>query len=95
MVSDNSRTEELVARITPGNKAILQEAAALQGESIESFVIRNALENAEKALREPNVIRLNEEQSRAFAEAILAPPRPVSEAFKEAGRLHRERVVEG
>jgi uncharacterized protein (DUF1778 family) len=93
MVSDNAQTEELVARVSAANKATLQKAAALRGESIEEFIIRNALDNAEMALRDANVIYLNEQQSKNFAEAILAPAFPVSEAFKEAGRLHRESIV--
>lgn len=37
-------------------------------------------------------IRLNAEESRRFAEALLAPPRPPTERMKRAAKLYRETV---
>jgi len=44
-------------------------------------------------VRQEEIIRLNTEQSRLFAEALLAMPRPVPDALRRAHKEYGKRVV--
>ena len=44
-------------------------------------------------VRQEEIIRLNTEQSRRFAEALLAMPRPVPDALRRAHKEYGKRVV--
>jgi uncharacterized protein (DUF1778 family) len=87
------KAERFVARVTRADKRIFQQAAALEGRSMATFVIHHAREAAEQIITRRKVIRLNAEDSRRFVEALLAPPRPPTARMKRALKLYRETVV--
>lgn len=70
------KSERLNARLTPRAKALVQEAAALAGRSVTDFVAEAVQEKALATIRNHRIWVLNEEQSLAFARAILDPPEP-------------------
>src|SRR5438132_7770268 len=76
----------LVARLSRNHKKLFERAAAIEGRSVTTFVIAHALDAAQELIREPDIIQLNAEQSRRFAEALLAPARPAPKAFKRANK---------
>ncbi len=90
---DAPKAERFVARVTRADKRIFQQAAALEGHSMATFVIHHAREAAEQILARRNTIRLNAEDSSRFVEALLAPPRPPNARMKRALKLYRETVV--
>ena len=94
-VADETKDERLVARLSRTHKRLLEKAAAMEGRSVASFVVTHAIESAEKVVRQEQVIRLNLEQSRRFAEALLRPARPISPAQRRANRAYKARVIEG
>lgn len=90
----NRRTDRLVARLTPADKALLEQAANLEGTSVASFVVSHTRAAAEKLIFEHQVIRLDMKESRRFVEALLAPPRPATKRMKQALADYRKTVTE-
>ena len=87
------KAERFVARVTRNDKRIFQQAAALEGRSMATFVIAHAREAAEEVIARRKVIRLSAQDSRRFVEALLAPPRPPTARLKRAMKLYRETVI--
>jgi uncharacterized protein (DUF1778 family) len=88
------KSGRLVARLTSEDKALLQQAAGLEGCSLGRFVVAHSRAAAEKLVRQRQTIRLNAEESRRFVRALLAPPRPPTRRFKAALALYRGSVTE-
>lgn len=87
------RIERLEARLTPDQKHLFLSAAELQGRTLSDFVLSSAIEKATQVLAEMAVIRLDAEQSRSFAAALLEEPRPndaLLKAFEHRRRLTGE-----
>ncbi len=74
--------------MTPETRALLRQAAAIRGQSLSDFVLINALEEAERTIREHGVIVLSERDSHRFAEVVLNPPEP-NERLRAALRIYR------
>ena len=83
------RGERLEARIPAEQKALIQRAAELQGRTLTDFVIASAHEAAVRAIDAVDTIRLNEAESRAFAESLLDPREP-TERLRAAARHYVE-----
>ena len=64
------------ARLTPEQKAVIQHAADLQSRSVSDFVIECAYAEAERTIREHEIITLSAQESMRFAELLLDPPAP-------------------
>ncbi len=92
-VTQERKSQRLVARVSKAHKKLFERASAIEGRSVATFVIAHALEAAERLISERKSIQLNAEQSRRFVEALLAPPRPVPEALGRAQKEYQKRVV--
>ena len=88
--SARARGERLEARISADQKGLFQRAAELQGRTLTDFVVQSAHEAAVRIIEEMQLIRLAEADSRAFAEALLAPPREPSPRLKAAAKRYIE-----
>jgi uncharacterized protein (DUF1778 family) len=88
------RSDRLVARITPDDKAMLERAATLEGSSLASFVVSHVRQAAQKVIRQHATIRLNEIESKRFVRALLAPPGKAPARFVKALALYRQTVTE-
>lgn len=84
----HSRAERLEARVTPGQKALIQRAAELEGRSVTDFVVSSAQDAARRTVAAHESIALGAADSRAFVEALLTPP-PVSERMRDTVRRYR------
>ncbi len=82
----NSR---LTARVPEGVYAMIEEAAALCGSTVNQFLVQAAKELAQKVLDEERLVRLSRRDAKAFFDALENPP-PVTEAMKRAARRHAE-----
>lgn len=67
------KSERLETRVTPEQKELVQQAAALQGRSLTDFVSASVQQAAEQTIREHTVITLSARDSRAVMEALLNP----------------------
>ncbi|MCB1224307.1 MAG: DUF1778 domain-containing protein [Verrucomicrobiales bacterium] len=93
-VASTLRSDRLVARVTPNDKALLERAAGIEGCSVAAFVVSCAREAAEKVVRRHETIQLNRAESLRFAKALLAPPKAPSKRLKEAVTHYRATVKE-
>lgn len=84
-----TRSERLEARISPDQKDLFVRAAELQGRTLTDFVIASVHEAAVRTIDEMLAIRLTEQESRAFAEAVLNPREPTP-GLKAAARRYIE-----
>jgi uncharacterized protein (DUF1778 family) len=92
MPASSSKQHRLEARVTPEQKELLQQAAALEGTSLTDFVVRSAQRAAEQTIRDHAVIALTTRESQAFVEALLEPP-PPNAALRAAVEHYRQAVV--
>jgi uncharacterized protein (DUF1778 family) len=79
------------ARISPELKAMFQTAADIENITLSEFLTKSAREAAQNIISNHNVLKLNAEDSRAFADAILNPKEP-NEALKKAMRRHQQEL---
>jgi len=93
LIETERKTDRLVARISPSEKALIEKAAALEGRKVARFVVQHALTHARDVVRQAETMRLDAEESQRFVEALLAPPRKPNAAFKSAYRAYRESVL--
>ena len=83
------RTERFDARLTPAQKAILEQAAALDDEKLSTFVVRSAMRAAKRRLLEEEAIRVTDRDRRALVDALMSPPSP-NAALKKAYARYRK-----
>ena len=85
-----TRGERLDTRVTREEKEMIETAASLSGTSGSDFIRMATRQAALNAIREHEVLTLNEEAKRGFVEALLNPPKPNQKAIAAARRLKRE-----
>lgn len=93
MPQEPTRSARIEARIAPDALAIVKRAAQIQGRSVSEFVVAAAQEAAARTIEKTEIIRLSVAGQRAFAEAIINPPKPsagLEKAFASHRRLIRE-----
>jgi uncharacterized protein (DUF1778 family) len=91
-VKSAAKSERIEARVSPEQKDLLEYAAALRGQTVGDFMRDSLRQAAEQTIREHEVMRLTARDSRAFVEALLAPPAP--NAALRAAAAHYKRVMQ-
>ena len=89
--TERKKPNRLEARITNDQKALLQAAADLRGQTLTEFVVRASEDAATKALERAGVIVLSKSDSAAFVEAVLNPSDPGPELRSAAARYRAHR----
>jgi uncharacterized protein (DUF1778 family) len=82
------KDERLQIRVDPGDKSLLERAAAASHLNVSAFVLQAAAARAEEILAERHTIRLDAKAAGAFSEALQRPAR-VNERLAEALRRPR------
>ncbi len=93
MPQEPTRTARIEARIAPDALKIVKRAAEIQGRSVSEFVVAAAQEAANRTIEKTEIIRLSVAGQRAFAEALINPPKP-SIGLKKAFAAHRRLIRE-
>ena len=88
---EKARAARLEARVTTGQKALLQHAAALSGRTLSQFVVASAEEAATKLIQERESINLTRKEQVAFVNALLSPPAP-SARLRSAAAKYRQQL---
>jgi uncharacterized protein (DUF1778 family) len=83
------KKERLEARLTAEQKRHIEQAARIRGISISDFVISSADEAAMRAIREQEILALNEHARIIFAKALLNPPPPGKRLLAAARRYRK------
>ena len=83
------KDERLQIRVGPGDKSLLERAAAAAHLNLSAFVLQAAAARADEILAERHTISLNAQAAAAFDEALKRPAR-VNERLAEALRRPRK-----
>ncbi|CAM2066818.1 DUF1778 domain-containing protein [Sulfidibacter corallicola] len=83
------KTARLEARVSPELAELIERAADMEGLSKTGFMVRVLKKEAERVIRESEIIRLSVLDQERFAQAILDPPEPTA-ALKKAFARRRE-----
>jgi uncharacterized protein (DUF1778 family) len=78
-------------RPTPGQKALFEQAAALEGQTLTEFLIRSAEERARRVLDHHEVMQLRREDATRFVSLLIDAPSP-TERLRDAFKRHDEEV---
>lgn len=92
MAKPQTRSTRLEARIAPRALAVVKRAAEIQGRSVSDFVVAAAQRAAEQAIKDAEIIDLSLADQKAFANAILHPPRP-NAALRRAKAAHKRLIA--
>lgn len=83
-----TKDDRLQIRVDPGEKRLLERAAAASHVSVSAFVLQSAAAEAAAVLAERPLIELGPEAAAAFTEALEAP---ATSNERLAAALHRPR----
>lgn len=87
-----AKVERLEARVSAEIKALFQEAATIEGRSLSDFVIRSAIEAAQRTIRENEWVELSRRDRIAFVQTLLNRP-PPNARLRKAMQRHNQRVA--
>jgi uncharacterized protein (DUF1778 family) len=87
------RDQRLEARVTPGQKELIERAAHVQGPTVTDFVITTLQDAARKALEESTVWKLSQDQQKTFVEALMDPPAPNRKLRAAFRRYEKSKVL--
>jgi uncharacterized protein (DUF1778 family) len=79
----------LEARISPEIKALLQKAADLEGRTLTDFVVATVQAEACRVIEQHQSLKLSIEDSEAFVDALLNPPKP-NDALNSAALRYKQ-----
>jgi uncharacterized protein (DUF1778 family) len=89
----DTRQERINLRLKGTTKRALERAASLEGKTVSQFVLTSALAQAEKAIHEHTVMRLNALDAEAFFSALNRPVR-FNSKLAAAMAEHDRRVLD-
>ena len=89
--TDTVRSERINLRLSKTAKRRIEQAAQVEGKTVNAFILSSALENAEKAVRRHETVTLAREDAMRFFEALSDPP-PPNDRLREALAEHTRRV---
>jgi uncharacterized protein (DUF1778 family) len=79
----------LEARISPEIKSLLQKAADLEGRTLTDFVVASVQAEAYRVIEQHQKLKLSIEDSQAFVDALVNPPKP-NDALKAAALRYKQ-----
>jgi uncharacterized protein (DUF1778 family) len=79
----------LEARISQETKTLIQKAADLEGRTLTDFVVASVQAEACRVIEQHQTLKLSVEDSEAFVDAILNPPKP-NEALTSAALRYKQ-----
>lgn len=87
-----NKNERINLRLKSSAKRLIERAASFEGKTVSHFILTSALEQAEKAVQEHEIMTLNEKHSRIVFEALASPVR-FNRKMVAALEEHDQRVV--
>ena len=70
------RDDRLQVRLDAESKSVLRRAAGYRRRTVSQFVLATALEEAEKVIRENEIVALSRPDWKIFYDALANPPAP-------------------
>jgi uncharacterized protein (DUF1778 family) len=84
--------ERIDFRLEPEHKALIERAAAYRGESMTGYAISTLVREAQRVVREHEVVTLSGRDRDRFLELLDNPPEP-TEALRRAARRHQALIA--
>jgi len=84
-MADSASTERLGFRVDPRWKRLIEEAAAVSGQTVSSFALAALLRQARKTLREQRILALSARDGERLMAALDNPPAPTRALRKLMG----------
>lgn len=88
----NTKTARLEIRVTPDQKELIEQAAAINDRSTTDFVFSAAQEAANRTLREYDQMSLTKRDREAFVATLIEAPAP-SDRLKAAARRYKRAMA--
>ena len=85
-------SQRIDVRLREEQKSRIERAAVIKGVSLTDFIIQNALEVANRTIREHETWQLERPDAEAFFSALIRPPKPTSRLMRSAKR-YKERYL--
>jgi len=85
--------ERVDFRLDPEHKALIERAAAYRGETMTGYAISTLVREAQRVVREHEVVTLTDGERDRFLELLDNPPTP-TDALRRASQRHRELISE-
>jgi uncharacterized protein (DUF1778 family) len=87
----SQKQERLEARLTRGQKRLIERAAQIRGTSVTDFVLASAQQAATETIKDFQTLSLRGKSREVFVNALLNPPAPNAPA-RAAARRYKERM---
>ncbi len=71
-----TKDDRLQVRLDAESKSVLQRAANYRHKTVSQFVLATAMEEAEKVIRENEIVTLTSPDWKLFYDALTNPPAP-------------------
>lgn len=71
-----TKDDRLQVRLDAESKSVLQRAASYRHKTVSQFVLATAMEEAEKVIRENEIVTLSSPDWKLFYDALTDPPTP-------------------
>ncbi|MCZ7554805.1 MAG: DUF1778 domain-containing protein [Bacteroidia bacterium] len=91
--SIRTRKLRIDIRLDPEQKSLLEEAAAVSGHSLTSFLLANSLPAAHAVIREHQTTVLSRTDAEKFIALLENPPKP-NKALKSAVREYLKNITD-
>lgn len=82
VVTDNARTARLDLRLTPGNRLIIEQAAALAGTNLSDYVTTTTLSAARREIATARTFYLDQKAWTEFLAILDEPDTPAMEQLR-------------
>lgn len=87
--ASEAKDNRLQVRLDAEAKSLLQRAASYRRKTVSQFVLATAMEEAEKVIRENEVVTLSGPDWKIFYDALANPPAP-NAALRKAFAKHKK-----
>ena len=71
-----ARSERINLRLSDTAKRRIEQAAAVEGKTVSSFIVSSALESADRTVRRHETVALARADAARFFDALADPPPP-------------------
>ena len=85
-----TRGDRLQVRLDATSKSVLQRAASYRRKTVSQFVLATALAEAEKVIRESEVVSLSSADWTIFFDALIHPPPPNAALRKAFAKYQKD-----
>ncbi|MCW5752516.1 MAG: DUF1778 domain-containing protein [Alphaproteobacteria bacterium] len=85
----DTKDDRLQVRLDARSKSVLQRAASYRRKTVSQFVLATALEEAERVIRENEIVTLSGPDWKVFYDALTNPPAPNAALRKAFARYKK------